>query len=591
MTSAQSRAARLILQAGGIGVAVLLVYVAGACPTIYVGDSGELVTAVEVLGIPHPTGYPLYVLLGKLWTNLLPFGPIAWRMSLFSAFAGAAACALLYLLARSAGLSPLAGAVAALSLAFSGSFWSEANIQRVYTLGAVFVVLATMAVFGWHARRRTPMLCLAFFLCGLGACNHTFMAVYAVVLAGWAVTIERDRLLRPGAIIALATAFGVGLLPYVYLPLRSAQNPPLDWGNPETLRALLAVVLRLDFWDRSWVEGPIDLAIVAWDYVRSFADELSPAGAVLVVAGIAAALWRPWPATFLLLVMAANVAIVALHGSRADIFIWHRYYIPSYVVAALFAGAAVEAAFTVLPRRMRWAALVLPLWLLVSGWRSHDRSRYEIADAYARTVLLAVPPGAHLAASDDSILFSLIYLTMVEKQRPDVHLIMQGVGAADLAPLHFDAEGERLFFTHHPNWNLPGLEIVPVGLVFEARRPGTMPPYPVIPRDILPGEEDPLVPKDYLTQNLIGDFHYMLGFSLLNHDRQRALRELQRAAASAPNNATLFYNLGLLYQRAGLPDQALAAFRRSHHIEPRHLPSRSRPRAADRIAELMSKPR
>ena len=58
--------------ATGLAVAFLAVYAAGACRTIYVGDSGELVAAVATLGIPHPPGYPLYVLLGKLWTLLCP---------------------------------------------------------------------------------------------------------------------------------------------------------------------------------------------------------------------------------------------------------------------------------------------------------------------------------------------------------------------------------------------------------------------------------------------------------------------------------------------------------------------------------------
>ena len=75
--------------------AVFTVYAFGACPTIYVGDSGELVTAVALLGIPHPTGYPLYVLLGKAWTMIFPFGSVAWRMSIFSAACGALACGLL----------------------------------------------------------------------------------------------------------------------------------------------------------------------------------------------------------------------------------------------------------------------------------------------------------------------------------------------------------------------------------------------------------------------------------------------------------------------------------------------------------------
>src|SRR6185503_1451947 len=80
-TRAPDLAIALALSAG-----VFVVYALGACRTIYVGDSGELTTAVAVLGIPHPSGYPLYVLLGKLWTLLVPVGSIAFRMSLFSAF-------------------------------------------------------------------------------------------------------------------------------------------------------------------------------------------------------------------------------------------------------------------------------------------------------------------------------------------------------------------------------------------------------------------------------------------------------------------------------------------------------------------------
>src|SRR6059036_1597059 len=112
---------------------VFVIYALGACPTVYVGDSGELVTAVHLLGIPHPTGYPLYVLLGKLWTVLLPVGSIAWRMSLFSALCAAVACAALHVVARRAALDRPAAIVTALLAAFGPSFWGEANVQRVYS--------------------------------------------------------------------------------------------------------------------------------------------------------------------------------------------------------------------------------------------------------------------------------------------------------------------------------------------------------------------------------------------------------------------------------------------------------------------------
>jgi tetratricopeptide (TPR) repeat protein len=117
-------------------------------------------------------------------------------------------------------------------------------------------------------------------------------------------------------------------------------------------------------------------------------------------------------------------------------------------------------------------------------------------------------------------------------------------------------------------------------------RAGAAPPEPVIPFWELPGENDPTVPKDYLTQNLVGHLHYMLGFTHEQRDWLVARREFATAAEKSPHNDVLFYNLGLIYQRNGLLDDAIAAFRRAQAINPRHLASQSRPRAGDRVAEL-----
>jgi hypothetical protein len=275
-----------------LSLAVFALLARGACRTIYVGDSGELVTAVHLLGIPHPSGYPLYVLLGKLWTLLLPVGTVAFRMSLFSAAAAAAACGALYALGRSLTLRPVAALFSAAMLAVAPSFWAEANIQRVYALNALFVVLATTAAWRWCASGRARALIGGFFLCGLGASNHTYMAVYAAALAAFALIAEPPLLRRPLALGAAAAAFVAGLLPYLYLPLRSRADPLLDWGNPETLGAFVKVVLRLGFWGRRWLETPADLLVIAADYLRSLGTELAWIGAVLAAARAAGVL-RP----------------------------------------------------------------------------------------------------------------------------------------------------------------------------------------------------------------------------------------------------------------------------------------------------------
>ena len=574
--------------AGGALVAAVLfvLFALGACRTIYVGDSGELVTAVHVLGIPHPTGYPLYVLLGKLWTLLVPFGSIAWRMSLFSAACAAIACGLVYGLGRRAGWHPIAALTASLLVAFGASFWGEANVQRVYALGAVFIAGTTLVAWEWHATRRTTLLPWAAFLCGLGATNHMFMAVYGLALGAFVVCTE-PRLLARGRLVLGCVGSGlIGLLPYLYLPLRSMADPPLDWGDPETGQGLMEVVLRRDFWPRAWIEGPTDLVLVATDFLQGLGSELTWGGVGLAVLGLAVGVRRGLPVLLAVLVVVFNVGSLAMHGSRSDIFIWHRYYIPSYMMLAILAGLGTDALLVRLPRALRVAPLLLPVLMLGLGWQRFDRSRYTIAEDFSRAVLETVPPGAHLIATDDNILFVLIYLRFVEEQRPDVNLIMQGVGDADLPPLRFDPDRDPVLFTHHPNWNVPGLEVEPVGLLFQAGRSGSPRPEPRLPTTTLRGEHDPRVPKDYLTHNLIGHFHYMHGVTFERRDWLAARAAFTRAMQAASENDVLFYNLGLIFRRNGLLDDAASAFAHSDAINPRHIASRGRVHASDRLNEV-----
>jgi len=67
-------------------MAPLVIYLYQLCPTVYIHDSGELITASYVLGIPHPAGSPLYCIAGKIFQYLFPMGNIAFRMNAMSAF-------------------------------------------------------------------------------------------------------------------------------------------------------------------------------------------------------------------------------------------------------------------------------------------------------------------------------------------------------------------------------------------------------------------------------------------------------------------------------------------------------------------------
>jgi len=340
-----------------------------------------------------------------------------------------------------------------------------------------------------------------------------------------------------------------------------------------------------DFWDRRFFEGPADLLPIAADYLHSFLVELAWAGPVLAVLAIAARRRHHLPLSLPLLILAANFVTMALHGSRTDIFLWHRYYIPSYTMLALIAAAGAHVLLCRLPRQAGWALFLIPGVLAIGGWRDFDRSRYRIAEDFSDQLMSSLPPGSTLAANDDNILFVLIYLQLVEGRRPDVDLVLQGVGDAELPALRFKPEEDPLFFTHHPNWNFPPLTVVPTGLVFRIWRQDLPALSPSVTQWSLDGESDPRVPKDYLTCNLIGHYHYMLGLTFERKDWAIAEYQLRLARHIARSNDVLFYNLGLVYRRSGLYARSLAAFQRADEINPRHLASGTRPRASDRVKE------
>jgi hypothetical protein len=116
-------------------------------------DSLEFQVVCPTLGIAHPTGYPLYTLLGKFFT-LIPIGDAAYRVNLMSAFFAALTVVVIYLIVRILTDGSLAALFASLAIAVSPVFWSQAVIAEVYSLNAFFTALVVYLLFRWEMNRR-----------------------------------------------------------------------------------------------------------------------------------------------------------------------------------------------------------------------------------------------------------------------------------------------------------------------------------------------------------------------------------------------------------------------------------------------------
>lgn len=146
------------LLALALGVGGFVLYLATLAPTVLYADGGEFQFVPYILGIAHPTGYPLYLLLGWAWSHILPLGDVAYRMNLFSAFWAALAVGLtyptaVYFVKRGApgigGIPARLAAVTATAIfAVGQTFWSQAVIAEVYSFNAFFVALILLLLFG-----------------------------------------------------------------------------------------------------------------------------------------------------------------------------------------------------------------------------------------------------------------------------------------------------------------------------------------------------------------------------------------------------------------------------------------------------------
>jgi hypothetical protein len=226
------------------GVLVLVLYTLTLAPTTSMWDTSEYITAAYTLGIPHPPGNPLFVLLGRVAT-LVPFGSVAVRVNFLAAICSAGTAAVWFLVAERVLASwfkvrwaRLTGAaVAALLSATAFTVWNQSVVnEKVYTVSLAFFAIVSWLTVMWcddpDGRRADRILVLIAYLIGLGYANHPagFLVGPAVAVA---VLARRPRtLLRWKLILAAVLALGLGLTPFAVEPIRAAHHPALNEGSP-----------------------------------------------------------------------------------------------------------------------------------------------------------------------------------------------------------------------------------------------------------------------------------------------------------------------------------------------------------------------
>jgi hypothetical protein len=414
----------IILTGIGIALAFFILYASTMYRTIDFGDSGELIAAAHVMGVPHTPGYPLYCLLAKGFMGVLPFESPAFRVNLMSGLASAAALFLLFLAQIRLTRSKAASALGVAFLGLALTFWAQAGIGDVHGLQALLFAGLFYAAFSWWTTRRPGFLTATMACLGLAFTNHlnTIVLLPGLLFLLWKGGAHKGLKVRRAWTLLLA--FGLPLLIYLYLPIRSAADPPIDMGNPQTWYNFRLHTTGHVFRYLMFQSSPEEL----WAHLLTFLTLIWKQfrlGLLLLPLG-ALFFWRR--DRILLAAWAAFAVFNLAWGINYSITDIDTYYLATYMTLAFLIGGGPAWMFDRKPRAL-WlsavtagAAGLLLLNFLLHLPYNNVRDRRE-AWQHGMNLLRAPAPDSLVLYDTDFNGFPMLYLHYVEKVRPDLTIL------------------------------------------------------------------------------------------------------------------------------------------------------------------------
>jgi hypothetical protein len=199
-----------------IFVASLALYIRTLAPSLLYGDSAEFQTIAYTLGIGHPTGYPVYIMLAKLFT-FLPVGDIAYRVNLLSAVAAALTVSLIYLILRKLDVSQIPAALSVFFLAFADLFWKHASIAEIYTTSALCFTFIIYSIFAWRESNNPRWLFSAGLTGGLSLGIHTVVSLSGIAVLLYLVLSTPQKADWIQASLGTITGLAIFLSSFLFL--------------------------------------------------------------------------------------------------------------------------------------------------------------------------------------------------------------------------------------------------------------------------------------------------------------------------------------------------------------------------------------
>lgn len=446
---------------------VFIIYLITLAPSVVQIDSGELAAVQATLGIAHPTGYPLFTMLGYLFSLVpLPFTKILQLNILATIYCSAAVGVFTYTIKycldnlsvfKSKGsnqreaakkgkkkgkyqiekefskvelsdhIKLLTAVFGGLILAFSRTFWFQSTSVEVYSLHLLLMTLIILFLLMAYVKsfkndKLAHWFVFAFFL-ALGFTNHltTLMILPATAYLYFSrYKFTTASFVRLGLMILLFIVILVAV--YSYLPLRASQNPILNWGNPIDWERIYRHITGRQY--QVWLFTSFDSAGKQFSFFWSILPFEFFVGLILVVVGLFSSLFKSKKLGLFVLI---TFVFTVLYSINYDIHDIDSYFLLAFVMLAFFAalGALKILEMKSLPKNygLIGLAIVLAIQLFFNFVKVNQSGVYTFED-YTKAVLNTVPENSIIFSYQwDYFISASYYYQYVENYRRDVAVI------------------------------------------------------------------------------------------------------------------------------------------------------------------------
>lgn len=440
-----------------------ILYLHNLAKFIYGGDVGDFLLAVGVRGVAHPSGYPLFTLLGILFSYLPINASLAYKVGLVSAISSSFSVVLLYLISLNLTKNKIISVISSLVLAFSYVFWLYAEVAEVFALAGLFFLLLSYLALLYYEKKQNVYLYLLAFLTGLSLSHHigilSLFPSLVILILSKNIKIVFDY----KVLLKCLLLFIVGFLPYLYIPIAASQYPPYSWDNAVNLQNFIQLVTRGDYtWGtpitkKEFIKSALDMRLwTFYTYLVDLSSEITVFVLGLSFLGILDLIYRKKYAIFisLLLVYVLIGPFFIIYSSVPNLLTYttgviERFYIFSLIFIAIFfslgSASLLRIINAVLKRgsisevRLRnyrillyVVLLIIPFYLFKVNFNRTDLSNTMQGENLAQDYLRSLPKNSYLLISGDTASLNVLYLQQVLEFRKDVRVINAQIPDLDI---------------------------------------------------------------------------------------------------------------------------------------------------------------